>query len=117
MVADRNRDDADAVSERPLWVIGLMFACHIAWVACCALWIPSAFGVAISARFGSPVFVVPVIIFVYAIAPLVASFSKLGREYWDLVGRAGTARQAAVTLLILGTVLLLIAVAVRQLAF
>lgn len=91
-----------------------MFAFHLAWLAFCALWIPTTFGDAISRRFGSPVFVLPAIIAVYAAAPLVASFSKLGREYWDLLGRGGSARRAAVTLLIIAAVSVLLAFGVRH---
>lgn len=90
----------DGISERPLWVIGLMFAFHIAWLAFCALWIPITYGEAISRRFGSPLFILPAIIGVYAIAPLVASFSKLGRDYWDLLGRGGARRAAGVLFII-----------------
>jgi len=82
-------------------------------MAFCALWIPSAYGVAISRRLGSPVFVLPAVILVYAAAPLIASFSKLGRDYWDMLGRGGTARQAVVKLLIFAALTLLLAVGSR----
>jgi hypothetical protein len=101
------------VSEWPLWVIGLMFAFHLAWLAFCALWIPTTFGDAIARRFGSPVFVLPAIIVVYATAPLVASFSKLGRDYWDLLGRGGSARRATVMLLVIAALSALLALGVR----
>ncbi len=93
-----------------------MFAFHLAWLSFCALWIPSTFGSAIAERFGSPVFILPAIIFTYALAPLVASFSKLGREYWDLVGRGGTARGAAAKLLIFAALCVLLALGMRHLA-
>ena len=93
-----------AISEHPLWMIALMYALHIAALAFCALWIPSTYGTAIMQRFGSPLFILPPVIFAYAIVPLVASFSKLGRDYWDLLGRGGSARRAAVTLLLIGAV-------------
>ena len=82
----------------------MMFVLHIAALSFCALWIPSTYGAAIVQRFGSPLFIFPPVIFAYAIVPLVASFSKLGRDYWDLLGRGRSARRAAVTLLIAGTV-------------
>lgn len=97
VVAKPEQQVPDGISEHPLWLIGLMFAFHIAWLAFCRLWIPRTFGVAISRRLGSPAFILPAIILVYATAPLVASFSKLGRDYWDLLGRGGTARRAVVS--------------------
>jgi len=90
------------VAERPLWAVGLMFAVHLAWLAFCALWIPATFGDAISRRFGSPLFVLPAIIFAYTFAPLLASLSQFGRDYWSLVGKGGTPLQATVKLLIFG---------------
>jgi hypothetical protein len=83
-------------------------------MAFCALWVPSTFGDAIARRFGSPLFILPAIIVVYAIAPFVASFSKLGREYWDMLGRGGTARRAVVKLLIFAALTLVLAVAVGR---
>jgi hypothetical protein len=102
-MADPKPQKPGAISERPLWVIALMFVLHIVALTFCALWIPSTYGKAITQRFGSPLFIFPPVIFAYAIVPLVASFSKLGRDYWDLLGRGGSARRAAVTLLIVGT--------------
>jgi hypothetical protein len=101
------------VSDRPLWLVALMFAFHLAWIAFCALWIPITFGKAISQRFGSPGFVLPAIIFVYALAPFVASFSELGRDYWNMLGKGGTARRATKNLLIFGAVCFVLAVAMR----
>jgi hypothetical protein len=102
------------VSDRPLWLIALMLVFHLAWLVFCALWIPMSYGAAISRQFGSPAFILPVIVLVYALAPLVASFSKLGREYWDLLGRGGSARRAVVKLLILAAVTVVVALVVRH---
>jgi len=91
-----------AGSERPLWLIAMLYVVHTVLLVLCGLWIPRTYGDAIVARFHSPLFILPAIIFAYAFVPLVASFSALGREYWDLVGRGGSAGRAAAILFLLG---------------